>query len=222
MFRHGLRPVLVYRFGLVAAVAACIAALLLLPGFVRASSPAPVTAADAPRWSADGSLERPKDWERWVFVGASLGLSYAEQSRDVPPSQLHLHHVYLAPTAYEHFARTGEFPEGTQLVLELYDLSEPVAPSKRGYFAGDRMAVEVALKDSRRFESGWAYFNFSDGRQTSSPFPAERCASCHREHAATDNVFTQFYPVLRRLQTLPAHSPAAAQGVSEKAEENDG
>lgn len=222
MLRSLLRPILDSRLVLSSLAAALLSALVLLPGFVSADPPAAVTGDDAPRWSADGSLERPKDWERWVFVGSSLGLSYAEQTRDLPPEQLHLHHVYLAPSAYEHFARTGEFPEGTQLVLELYRLSEPVAPSKRGYFAGERIAVEVALKDSRRFEPGWAYFDFSEGRETSTPFPAERCASCHHEHAATDNVFTQFYPVLRRVQPVAAHPPAAAQGQGETTRNSGG
>ena len=29
------------------------------------------------------------------------------------------------------------------------------------------------------------------------PLPPERCARCHAEHAAVDNVFVQFYPQLR-------------------------
>jgi len=30
------------------------------------------------------------------------------------------------------------------------------------------------------------------------PFPASAgCVSCHKQNAETDNVFTQFYPVLR-------------------------
>jgi hypothetical protein len=29
-------------------------------------------------------------------------------------------------------------------------------------------------------------------------FPKETCFNCHAEHGATDNVFTQFYPILQR------------------------
>ena len=64
------------------------------------------------------------------------------------------------------------------------------------------LGIEVALKDTSRFKESWAYFNFirEDGSAAESvkAFPKERCWSCHNEHAATDNVFTQFYPVLRR------------------------
>ncbi len=34
----------------------------------------------------------------------------------------------------------------------------------------------------------------------SEPFEKHLCYSCHVEHGADDNVFTQFYPVLRRLK----------------------
>jgi hypothetical protein len=33
---------------------------------------------------------------------------------------------------------------------------------------------------------------------TAEPFRKAQCYDCHHEHAATDNVFTQFYPLLRR------------------------
>ncbi len=58
----------------------------------------------------------------------------------------------------------------------------------------------MALKDSSRFEEGWAYFDFSNGKAESEPFAPHQCFSCHLDHAADDNVFTQFYPVLRRLK----------------------
>ncbi len=55
----------------------------------------------------------------------------------------------------------------------------------------------MAVKDSERFEETWGYVSFGDG-ETAAPFPKEQCYDCHAEHAATDNVFTQFYPILRR------------------------
>ncbi|MCP3959705.1 MAG: cytochrome P460 family protein [bacterium] len=51
----------------------------------------------------------------------------------------------------------------------------------------------MALKDSERFDGGWAYFDFSNGRQAAEPFARGQCADCHAEH-------TQFYPVLRRVK----------------------
>ncbi len=39
-----------------------------------------------------------------------------------------------------------------------------------------------------------------NGRTASKPFKRRQCYNCHVEYAADDNVFTQFYPVLRRLK----------------------
>jgi hypothetical protein len=57
----------------------------------------------------------------------------------------------------------------------------------------------MAVKDSKRYPGGWAYFGFGRGGpgSTARPFPPERCQQCHAAHGARDNVFTQFYPLLR-------------------------
>jgi hypothetical protein len=85
------------------------------------------------------------------------------------------------------------------LVLELYEAGEKAHPATGGLFESRRRAVEVAVKDHERFpDCGWAYFSFGEGRtDAAAPVSSTRCVSCHREHAAHDNVFTQFYPVLR-------------------------
>ena len=67
------------------------------------------------------------------------------------------------------------------------------------------VAVEVAVKDGKQFDDAWSYFDFSpkkgrkELRKTAAPFATEKCYDCHLEHATVDNVFVQFYPVLRRL-----------------------
>jgi hypothetical protein len=59
----------------------------------------------------------------------------------------------------------------------------------------------VALKDRSKFEEGWAYIDFGNGRKKSATaFPKAACYDCHLQHGAVDNVFTQFYPVLRDLK----------------------
>ena len=138
---------------------------------------------------------RPEGYRRWVFVGASLGLSYAEVNHEEGPGAFH--HVYLRPEAYETFQRTGRFPDRTVLVLELHEAASKVAPSRHGLFEGRRIAVEAAVKDVR-LPDGWGYFSFGDGSQPAArALPREACFECHRKHAKTDNVFVQFYPVLR-------------------------
>jgi hypothetical protein len=113
------------------------------------------------------------------------------------------HNVYITPNAYREFARTGKFPEGTMLAMELASSDTKREPGLQGSFEKELIGLEVSVKDSSRFESGWAYFNFSNGmgspyKEKAEPFPASAgCVSCHKQNAETDNVFTQFYPVLR-------------------------
>ena len=157
---------------------------------------APASPSSAPAYDASGALLRPKGYRRWVFVGASLGLGYSEDGHQDGPGDFH--HVYLRPESYEAFRRTGRFPDQTVLVLELHRAAQKVAPGRRGLFEGPRIALEAAVKDAERFPEGWAYFSFGDGSAAAAkPFRRADCFDCHRRHAALDNVFVQFYPVLR-------------------------
>ncbi len=154
-----------------------------------------------PAYTADGDLIRPDGYRTWVFVGASLGLSYNEDAaeREGPGA---FTNVYIQPEAYRYFMATGEFPEGTMLPMDIFRPGSRESINQAGYFEKDFLGMEVAVKDSDRYPEGWAYLSFRDRsgglRESASAFPRERCYNCHAEHAATDNVFTQFYPVLQR------------------------
>jgi hypothetical protein len=142
------------------------------------------------------ALVRPEGHHTWPLVGASLGLSYAETPQGSGPGAFH--RVYVNPSSYEAYERTGAFPDGTMFVLELYAAHEKTSPAKAGYFEGPRVGLEASVKDRRRFRSGWAYFGFENGaRATATAFPEDGCHSCHVAHAARDSVFVQFYPTLR-------------------------
>ena len=119
----------------------------------------------------------------------------------------------MQPEAYRHYAATGKFPEKTMLVMENYsagskenntagELVKDKAEftNLHGQFEDKRVGLEVALKDSARFDDGWAYFNFArppNLADEAKAFPRAMCWDCHNAHAADDNVFVQFYPVLR-------------------------
>jgi hypothetical protein len=107
------------------------------------------------------------------------------------------HRVYLESSAYEHFLDSGEFREGTMLALVIRRPERRVAPSRSGWTEGGLVALEMAVKDGSRFPGGWAYFDFGRDGESAPAIPRERCASCHAQHGAIDNVFVQFYPQLR-------------------------
>ncbi len=164
-----------------------------------------VLASAVPVYDDDGSLRWPEGFRTWVFVGASLGLSYSPHKAEYGDELFH--NVYLDRRAYEHYARTGEFPEKSMLAMSVYrQANKSESLSKlQGSFEGELVSLEVAVKDSERFDEGWAYFDFSGGdsqKETARPFAREKCFECHAEHAADDNVFVQYYPILRRLKAV--------------------
>jgi hypothetical protein len=158
------------------------------------------------RFEEKDTLLRPEGYREWVFVGSSLGLRYAQEPEKQRPEaaapELY-HNVYINPESYRTFARKGKFLEGTVMVLELSNAEVKREPGLQGSYQNQFVALEAAVKDSRRFPEGWAYFSFDgpDGKPLgkAQPFPKERCWSCHHAKAATDHVFTQFYPVLRAV-----------------------
>ena len=155
-----------------------------------------------PRYTKSGELIRPEGWRKWVYVGTPLTPHDMNGGKASFPE---FHNVYIDPESFATFERTGDFPNGTQLVKELVLVGSKEAVSGNGYFMGDFAGLEVAIKDTVRFKDepgGWAYFSFghvpaSEYTATAKAFPAEACNSCHQASADTDYVFTQYYPVLR-------------------------
>lgn len=193
---------------------AFLAALVLLPltSFegVRAAE---TEAAVLPAYDADGRLQLPEDYREWIYVGSSLGLSYSEGGGGMEM----FHHTLMEPTAYRYFRETGAFREGTMLLLSLHGQGEGVLPQRRGRFENEVHGVEMAVKDSERFERGWAYFGFggmNGVRHRAEAIGSDSCNDCHSEHGAYDNVFLQFYPSL--AEVAPEGSPAQVAFASLK------
>jgi len=190
-------------------LASIIAGAGLAAAFVaprRGAAPAAGTTGDTvPRYAGD-SLIRPNGVERWVLAGASMGLGYSQPSgADAAAGGAAtggmFHNVYIEPTAYEYYVRTGKFRDKTMMAMTLYEPGQKVHPSKQGFFEGDFIALEVSVKDTKRFPGSWAYFNLGKGAPGSKAVanPRQGCQACHAQNAADDNVFVQFYPTLRAV-----------------------
>lgn len=161
------------------------------------------------RFRADGQVIRPEGYRSWMFVGTPLTPNALNNGEAPFPE---FHHVYVEPSAYAAYQRTGRFPEGTQIVKELISVistnanqdGSTVQVSGRGYFQGEFIGLELTVKDTQRFPNepgGWAYFSFGHHPEpyaaTAAVLPTTECNACHQANAADDFVFTQFYPVLR-------------------------
>jgi hypothetical protein len=161
----------------------------------------------APEFTADGQMKLPQDYRRWVYLSTGMDMSYAQGAGATD------HHmfdnVFVNPEAYEAFVETGKWPEKTTFVLEVRGAEQKASINQRGHFQGGLMGVEVHVKDSKRFEGGWAFFGFDDMVKTAKMTPkTEACYSCHQSHGAVDTTFVQFYPTLlpiaKSKQTLSA------------------
>ena len=166
-------------------------------------------AINAASFNSDGSVNQPVNWRKWIFVGSPLTPNALNGGNAPFPE---FHNVYVEPSAFAAYEKTGEWPEGTQLAKELTlvydnnndDVGSSMEVSGRGFQQGPFQGLELAVKDSARFSDmpgGWAYFSFGHQpepyEKTAMAFPAESCNACHSANAADDFVFTQFYPVLR-------------------------
>ena len=155
--------------------------------------------ASAPRYTADGRMELPKEYRTWVYLSTGMDMSYVDKGGD--PDMHMLDNVFVNREAYEAFQRTGTWPDKTVMVLEARRAIQKGSINKRGHFQADVMAREIHVKDAARFKAtgGWAFFGF-DGEGPAKMIPANAgCIACHEAHAAVDTTFVQFYPTLLPL-----------------------
>ncbi len=157
-------------------------------------------AAQSAEFDTDGALKQPEGYREWIYVGTPLTPNELNDGEAPFPE---FHSVYISPDAWEVYKSTGKFPDGTILIKELTSVGSKKASSGEGYFMGEFIGLEAAIKDSNRFpnEPGyWAYFSFGHSYPLAAAAkaqPTATCLACHQERAADDFVFTQFYPVLR-------------------------
>jgi hypothetical protein len=161
-----------HRFAIAGAAIVAIVSVTLFAQMRQVTATSNVAVFESP-----DTLHLPEDYRNWVVLG---------KATEAP----HSGNVYMNPAAYGEYRRSGKFPEGTVMVVE-----------SKASEAGNGITVEASVKD-RRFSEGWGYFRFAE-TEAGMAFKAQAlpvaagCLACHRDRAATDHVFTQFYSVLR-------------------------
>ena len=193
------------------AVMTAVALVTILASGIASAQPTD----EHPQYDENNNLKVPQGYDTWIFIGSNIGLGYKPSLGAMTAAEAKraefgsFHNIYISPAAYQHFSRTGEFPDLTILAMEHYDAEdkEPKGIVDKGFFNGERSGLEVAVKNSARPDlssTPWAYYVFTDStdprkvKPVASAFPDAACYNCHLEHASTDNVWVQFYPVLRK------------------------
>ena len=163
--------------------------------------------SEAPRYANGSNLIRPADYREWVFLSSGLGMDYnpTPQQRDSPG----FGNVFVNPSSYREFMKTGKWPDKTTFVLEFRASTSEGSINKGGRFQTQLVGLEAEVKDSK-FPDGWAFFNFGRGADISgsaTPLPVDAgCVECHTKNTAVERTFVQFYPTLldvaRRMKTV--------------------
>jgi hypothetical protein len=149
------------------------------------------------RLTNDGKLEKPADLERWVFLGASLGMGYNPGSFNAArPGQFQV--VLMEPNAYRHFLEHGSYAPGSMFVLSFYDTdTQPRSLNQKGFTQAELTNYEIHLIDPAS-PDGHTFYMFDAGSKTGQALPpGNGCVSCHKNHGAFRGTFAQFYPTLR-------------------------
>lgn len=149
-----------------------------------------------------GQLIRPSGYREWIFIGAPLTPNDMNNGKAAFPE---FHNVYIDPVSWEHWKATGEFRDGAIIVKELVSVGGKQAASGNGYFQGDYIGLEAMVKSKQHLPNAdghWGFFRYtienSDQLHESAMAQAEEnCMACHQPKAGKDQVFIQYYPVLR-------------------------
>jgi len=171
--------------------------------------------AQAPKYDGNKLIFPDGFRTSWMFVGSNYGLQYKGEGltahANAPGPQNAFHNVYITPDGYAGFRSSKTaFPDPTILVIDIYGASqkEPHNILAKGYFDGDQQGALVAVKNSARppgpngEKTIWAYYTFPDISKpgaTALAQPDDNCEVCHKKNGLVDNVWVQFYPMLRDL-----------------------
>ena len=187
------------------ALAACFVVFTSLSGQSKLGNVA-TAVAHRPTYTDDGRLRPLTDYREWIYLSSGLDMSYTPRAAS-PPGHSIFDNVFVNPEAYRSFLQTGKWPDLTMFVLELRAAASNASLNKAGQSQSEKlMGVEVHVKDASH--GGWAFYEVNSAAPSKLLPKEASCYSCHRDHAAVDTTFVQFYPTLlplaRQKNTLSA------------------
>jgi YHS domain-containing protein len=170
------------------------ATMMLILNLGGSSQTAKQKPPDGPQYTSDNRLMRPMDYRNWIYLSSSLGVQYGPDANPANPA---FENVYVNPSAYREFMKSGKWPDKTIFVLEIRRSMDKGTFAQGGRYQGELVTLEAAVKDEGRFPEKWAYFGLGKTAESARAFPkTESCFTCHTANAAVENTFAQFYPTV--------------------------
>jgi hypothetical protein len=151
---------------------------------------------------AQGTLRVPPDYQTTYESLGSWAIA-ADEGR----GSKELHVVRASPGSIEAYRRDGRFPDGTVLVKEVFETATKEMTTGTVSHAEKLKGWFVMVKDSGgRYPGnalwgdgwGWSWFDAADPTKTTSTDYRLNCKSCHVPARATDWIYVDGYPALKR------------------------
>jgi len=151
---------------------------------------------------AGGNLHVPRDYQTTYQPLGSWAVA-ADEGRGAKQ----LHAVFASPGSIEAYRKDGRFPDGTVLVKEVFEAATKEMTTGTVSHAEKLKGWFVMVKDSNgRYPGkalwgdgwGWSWFDAANPTKTTSSDYRLNCKSCHVPAQATDWVYVDGYPALKR------------------------
>jgi len=164
-----------------------------------------VTAPPAATVEAEPVLQVPTADYRttWVQLG-----TYAVIADAPADGAKKFQYVYTERKNLEAYLKSGSFPDGTVLVKDVYAGKTETMSCGIVSYAGDLVGRFILVRDSTNARAassprfgdgwGWAFYQGSETKMTTTTNYKTDCLGCHEPARATDFVFVQGYPLLRK------------------------
>jgi hypothetical protein len=126
----------------------------------------------------------PANYHNWVTLSPSMAGFPRHRHKHVASR------LFVEPTAFEHFTKTGEWPNNTVIVLELSSAKARVR-TKSGV-----MGLEAAVKNEAGFPDPWTYYGiiYDRAQQPNGTLKAEKPCDCDQP---LDSMLAMAFPTLR-------------------------
>ena len=118
-----------------------------------------------------------------------------------------MHEVFASPGAIDAYRESGQFPDGTVLVKEVYGTSTAGMTTGTVSHATRLKGWFVMVRDSGNTRPGnplwgdgwgWSWFDAGKPLKTTSTDYRTACKGCHLPAQSTNWIYVDGYPVLRR------------------------
>src|SRR3954466_8660368 len=128
--------------------------VLISAGLFAEQAPPP----NEPQYTKEGELIRPDNYREWIYLSSGMGMTYGSPIAN--PDDQDFDNVFVTPQAYKAFLATGTWPDKTMMALEVRYSASKGSINKGGHYQEGVAALEIHLKDQKRFAGKWAFFGF--------------------------------------------------------------